>query len=86
LIKKTLKSAKEYKAKTIILGGGVSANKELKKQFKEKMKKELPKTQFLAPIPKLSTDNAVMIAITALLNKNTKKGVKTIKAQGNLRI
>src|SRR6185369_10398790 len=34
LIKKTINAAKNYKAKTIILGGGVSANQELRKQFK----------------------------------------------------
>ena len=36
LIHKTLKAAKDFKAKTIILGGGVSANQELRRQFKEK--------------------------------------------------
>jgi N6-L-threonylcarbamoyladenine synthase len=35
LIKKTIRAAKEYKAKTIILGGGVAANKELRKQLSE---------------------------------------------------
>jgi len=33
LIYKTLKAVKEYKAKSIILGGGVVANNELRKQF-----------------------------------------------------
>ncbi|GAI12756.1 unnamed protein product, partial [marine sediment metagenome] len=35
LISKTIKAAKGYKAKSIILGGGVAANEELRKQFKE---------------------------------------------------
>lgn len=35
LIKKTIRAAKEYKAKTIILGGGVTANQELRKQLKK---------------------------------------------------
>ena len=37
LLKKTIQAAKDYKVKTIILGGGVSANKELRKQLGEKI-------------------------------------------------
>ena len=33
LIHKTLKAVKDYKAKTIILGGGVASNEELRKQL-----------------------------------------------------
>ncbi|PIZ89669.1 MAG: tRNA (adenosine(37)-N6)-threonylcarbamoyltransferase complex transferase subunit TsaD, partial [Candidatus Nealsonbacteria bacterium CG_4_10_14_0_2_um_filter_37_10] len=33
LIRKTIKAAKDYKAKSIILGGGVAANDELRRQF-----------------------------------------------------
>ncbi len=40
LIKKTIKAAKDYNIKTIILGGGVSANEELQKQFLQKIQKE----------------------------------------------
>ena len=36
LIKKTIKAAKDSNSKTIILGGGVAANEELRKQFVEK--------------------------------------------------
>ena len=46
LIKKTIKAAKDYKVKSIILGGGVAANKELRKQLKEKIKKEMPNTKY----------------------------------------
>jgi len=41
LIKKTIKAAKSYKAKTIILGGGVTANRELRKQFKSNVKHQM---------------------------------------------
>ena len=40
LLKKTLQAAKDYKAKTIILGGGVSANSELRSQLKSKVKSQ----------------------------------------------
>jgi len=83
LIKKTIKAAKDYRIKTIILGGGVSANKELRKQFKSKWEHNL-----LVPIKEFSTDNAVMIAIAGYYNYlqgKTRKSEK-IKAIANLRI
>ena len=82
LIKKTLRATREYNIKTIILGGGVSANQELRKQFKSRWKGNL-----LIPDKKLSTDNAVMTAIAGYYNchKKTKDYIK-IKARPNLRI
>jgi len=91
LIKKTIKAAQQYKVKTIILGGGVSANKELRKQFKTQIKKELPYTKYKAPDIKYSTDNALMVAVTAYYKwlKDKKKTVrdwKKIKPNANLRV
>lgn len=75
LIKKTIKAAREYKAKTIILGGGVVANKELRKQFKKKIKEEIPDTKYLIPDTKFCTDNAVMVAVTGYF-RWLKRGAK----------
>ena len=87
LIKKTIKGAKDYKAKTIILGGGVVANKELQKQFKEKIKKEMPNSLLLTPDSNLCTDNAAMIGIAGYFNKNKAlKNPQKIKVNSNLRI
>ncbi len=86
LVKKTIKAAKDFNVKTIILGGGVSANQELKKQFIEKIQKELPKTELLVPEANLSTDNGLMTAITAWFYRNKKTLYKNIKADANLRI
>lgn len=88
LIAKTLKAAKEFKVKSIILGGGVAANKELRKQFREKIKKELPKVQFFAPFPQFSTDNAAMVGITAYYHylKGGTKNWSEIKARANWRL
>lgn len=88
LIHKTIKAAKEYKAKAIILGGGVTANKELRRQFKVKIRKELPDINYLLPDTKLCTDNALMIAVAAYYHwlKEKGKGWKKIKADANLRI
>ena len=81
LIIKTIKAAKEYRAKTIIIGGGVASNKELRKQLAEKIEQNLPKTKFQIPTPAMSLDNAAMIATAAYFNwkkgkRSTWKNVK----------
>ncbi len=70
LISKTIKAAREYKAESLILGGGVTANRELRKQFREKLKEKGLKTKLLAPDPGFSTDNAVMGAVAAFYHKD----------------
>lgn len=72
LVKKTIKAAKEKKAKTILVGGGVSANKRLKSIFKKELKKEKINANLLFPPKKFSTDNAAMIAISAFYHKKEK--------------
>ncbi len=87
LIHKTLKAAKNFKVKSVILGGGVTANNELRKQFKEKIKKEIPYSKLHIPDIKYCTDNAAMIAITAYFNqKKATKDWQKIKADANLKI
>lgn len=81
LLKKTIKAARDIKVKTIILGGGVIANKELRKRFKAQTPKSI---ELLMPEVKLSTDNAVMSAIAAYFEKS--KGLREIKAEANLRV
>lgn len=83
LIHKTIKAAEKYKAKSIILGGGVSANKELKKQFKRIIKKN--PIDLYIPKPELCTDNALMISVAAYFQQK-KKNWKKIIADGNLKI
>jgi len=76
LIHKTLKAAKECKAKTIILGGGVSANQELRKQFKERIKNEIPYSKFYIPNSKFCTDNAAMVAVAGYFHTRAKRRVE----------
>jgi len=88
LVYKTIKAAKEYNVKTIILGGGVSANNQLRKQFKAKIKRELTGVEYKIPDKKYSTDNALMIAITSYykwLDSKTKSW-KKISVNANLRL
>ncbi|MCK5123145.1 MAG: tRNA (adenosine(37)-N6)-threonylcarbamoyltransferase complex transferase subunit TsaD [Candidatus Pacebacteria bacterium] len=89
LVSKTIKAAKQYKVKNIILGGGVSANKELRKQFGEKINKEIPNTKYQIPNASLSTDNALMIAVAAYYNIIGEKNIgswRSVKADANLKI
>lgn len=83
LLSKTKKAVEQYGAKTIMIGGGVSANKKIRNDFKD-MSEKLGIT-FLVPEIKASTDNALMIAVAGLLNIIAgKKPEKDFKAQGNL--
>lgn len=89
LIFKTLKALKEFKAKSLILGGGVVANLELKKQFKNSIKKELPKVKIFFPKKEFSTDNGTMVALSALIFYSFEKKLPKLKeiiANPNLKI
>lgn len=66
LISKTIKAAQKYKAKTVMLTGGVSANKELRLQMANLIASRLPNTDFLVPNREYTTDNAAMIATAAV--------------------
>ena len=88
LIKKTIKAAKDYKAKTIILGGGVAANNELRRQFNLNLKSKILNLNFSVPPKKLCTANAVMVGVTGyynLLKKKTKEWQKN-QADADLKI
>lgn len=86
LIRKTVRVLKSYRIKSVILGGGVIANNELRKQFREKIKKEFPTVKLYIPDPKFCTDNAVMVAVVSFFHRKEKKDWKKIKARADLRI
>ncbi len=65
LVSKTIKAAEQYYPATIMLAGGVSANKELRKQLGEAVSKFLPDTKYKIPDTSLTGDNAAMIATAA---------------------
>lgn len=89
LIAKTLKAAQKYKPKTIILGGGVAANQELRKQIKKELNKKFPKILLRLPEIQFAGDNAAMIAAVGCLKALKKifvKNINTLKADGNLKL
>ncbi|MFA6296823.1 MAG: tRNA (adenosine(37)-N6)-threonylcarbamoyltransferase complex transferase subunit TsaD [Patescibacteria group bacterium] len=65
LIFKTINAAKKYNVKTIMLGGGVSANKSLRKNLEQKIQQEIPDSHFSILNSQFSSDNGAMIASTA---------------------
>ena len=87
LISKTIRAQKEFGAKSIILGGGVAANEELRRQFIENSKFQIPNSKILIPPKELCTDNGLMIAITGYFNKDkATKEFDKIVVDPNLRI
>ena len=81
LVKKTINAAQSFGAKTIILGGGVAANKALRDTLKKEAKRV--RKEFLVPKSEFNTDNAAMIAAASYINFLKKKKYK-ITAQANL--
>jgi len=63
LVSKTLEAARERDVRTLFVTGGVAANSQLRKTFEMEAAKEGLPVYF--PSPKLSTDNAAMIAAAA---------------------
>ncbi|TAL19205.1 tRNA (adenosine(37)-N6)-threonylcarbamoyltransferase complex transferase subunit TsaD [Patescibacteria group bacterium] len=62
LVEKTIRAARRVKPKTILLAGGVAANKELRKRLGIEVARQLPTANCRPPPMKFTTDNAAMIA------------------------
>jgi len=86
LVKKTIKAAKDFRAKTAILGGGVAANEELRKQLSYQLSVIGDQLNLLVPPKIFCTDNAAMIGVTAFFHKSETRSWQEIKAEANLRI
>ncbi len=89
LVNKTLRASHDYKAKTIIVAGGVSANQELKARFHLLAKNLTPKPTVLFPEREFTGDNAAMIALAAAVeagrsdHKNSWASWPQVVAQAN---
>lgn len=68
LVEKTLRAIKRYKPKSLLLSGGVAANKRLREKFVVRIKDEILQVIFHVPPAKLCTDNATYIASYAHFN------------------
>jgi N6-L-threonylcarbamoyladenine synthase len=63
LVERTLRAAEELGVPTVLVSGGVAANRQLRISFEERALSAGLKVYF--PSPALSTDNAAMIAAAA---------------------
>lgn len=84
LVKKTIHAAQEHKAKSILLCGGVAANKALRDNLQQATNNL--QLDFIVPDFQFNTDNAAMIAAAAYINLLSRKKRLAIGAQGNLTI
>ena len=88
LITKTKKAIDAHSVQTLIVSGGVSANKTLRNAFQKLIENSYKNITLLLPDKYLATDNAVMIAVAAYI-RYKKCGCPediTLVANGNLAI
>jgi N6-L-threonylcarbamoyladenine synthase len=86
LLRKTTDALTEHGAKTLIVGGGVSANEHIRRTFQGALLASHPDVEVYFPQPKLSTDNSIMIALAGHAHKeraSTAGAIAFIKADGN---
>jgi N6-L-threonylcarbamoyladenine synthase len=83
LWKKTALALDQTDAKTLVIGGGVSANTHIRRVFTEKIK-EYSDVTLRIPTASLTTDNAIMIALAGFYRASRKEFVTDISANGNL--
>lgn len=84
LVAKVKRAIDETGAQTLILGGGVSANTHIRRSFQEFVTNERTDIALFLPPAKLTTDNAVMIALAAYSRKDEPE--KELTADGNLSV
>lgn len=86
LVKKTLHAAEQHDAKSILIGGGVSANLRLREKFESLLRiSPMSDIHFFAPPVSLSTDNAAYIGSYAFF-RGTPADWHTIEATPDLSV
>jgi N6-L-threonylcarbamoyladenine synthase len=86
LVKKTITALDQHDAKTIIVGGGVSANDYIRRTFETTLLASHPEVEAYFPHRKLSTDNSIMIALAGHAHieaGRTAAAIPLIRAEGN---
>ena len=65
LVEKTILAARSFKARSVLISGGVASNSHLRRKLDFRLREELPEVILHCPPPELCTDNAAMIAAAA---------------------
>jgi len=91
LTEKTIRASKYYKVKTILVGGGVSANTRLNEVLTERLGEKMPDTTLYFAPRELTGDNALMIAVAGYMHSlntphATSSDANSITANGSMRI
>ncbi|HUO49965.1 MAG TPA: tRNA (adenosine(37)-N6)-threonylcarbamoyltransferase complex transferase subunit TsaD [Candidatus Paceibacterota bacterium] len=88
LVAKTLRAVDQFGANTVVVGGGVSANRYIRERLAQALADEGDPAQLLVPPPALATDNALMIALAGYFRtlKNEFADPQTLAAIGNLKL
>lgn len=86
LVKKACMAIGNTDAKTLIVGGGVSANRYIKQMLETKLLADFPDVTSYFPRPGLSTDNSIMIALAGHARAEKAllpTGTDVLRANGN---
>lgn len=88
LVFKTVKAMKAKDPRTVILAGGVSANRHLRRELERAVAAESAGVPVLYPDPAFTGDNAAMIAAAGYLHaqKHDFTSAEELKAEGRLRL
>ncbi len=87
IVLKTRRALEERHPLSLVVGGGVSANKEIQRALTEMVQKEFPNIVLSYPPASLTGDNAIMIGAAAYLRNSGGMPADTeLFAQGNLRL
>lgn len=88
LVAKVRTALEAHGARTLVVGGGVSANSHIRTKLQELIEQDFSDTTLLLPPADLATDNALMIALAGYFH--AKRGefaeAATMRAAGNLSI
>jgi N6-L-threonylcarbamoyladenine synthase len=74
LIKKTMKAVERYQPKSVLLAGGVAANKQLRERLK--IETENAGVKFFCPELRYCGDNAAMVGAVAIISPNEVRPVE----------
>ncbi len=92
LVAKTMKAVEEFGVQSVAVGGGVSANEEIRNRLAQALKDYGSDAKLLIPPRDLATDNALMIALAGYFRamQNPSDGgfaePNSIRANGNLKL
>jgi N6-L-threonylcarbamoyladenine synthase len=88
LYARTKRALEDTGAKTLALGGGVSANTHIQRTFRERLAADFPDVTLAIPAPALTTDNAIMIGLAGFYHAVQKDfaDAETLRADGNRKL